>query len=167
MSTQRMKTTVGIAIYDQWDNRSRPISPHWAIVACDQRSSFGAKKVSVYQIRKNNGGSFVTGHTICCLTDSKSFLGVLHVGTVDKSLNEFHSWISGFPASRNGDDHSGLMFWSCEGWAIRVLWGAMQNRWLGFPFPIHEMYDRAKARISVLRTAGHQDGVRVTSLFTA
>lgn len=161
------ETVLGIAIYDQWDNRGRPISPHWALVACVSRSSFAANDVSVYQICKTNAGNFVLSHAKCSLLNSKTFVGVLYIGTIELSLKDFDSWIHGFPATRGNDDHSGLMFWSCEAWVIRVLWGATQNKWLSFPFPIHEVYDRAKVRISVLRTAGHQNGVRVTSLVTA
>lgn len=149
---QNMPLKIGIAFYIQeGNNRAGP--PHWALVA--HPISYSAPDVMVFQIRQVLASSWSLAHTVCSLSNTSSLLGVLHVAEISMTSAVLNQFVAQFPATKNGDDPSGLPVWSCENWVIRLLHHLSQTTIpvLRLPVQTNLIYGHASRRARTLRTA--------------
>ncbi|KDR76107.1 hypothetical protein GALMADRAFT_139852 [Galerina marginata CBS 339.88] len=140
---------LGIAFYAQQDSRGRPVSPHWALVA--HPTNYAAHDVQVFQIVQN-GGSWAPMHHICPLARAPTLLGVVHVADINMSPTALDAFVRPFPATKNNDDPSGNIVWSCSNWVIRVLHHLAGHNVLRLPWRVNLFYDRVQPRIAVLKS---------------
>ena len=162
---QNMPLKVGIAFYIQEGN-DRAGPPHWALVA--HPINYSAPDVMVFQIRQGLASSWSLAHTVCCLSNTSALLGVLHVAEISMTSPALNQFVAQFPATKNGDDPSGIPVWSCENWVIRVLHHLSQMTIpvLRLPVQTNLIYGHASRRARTLRTApkGPQDRFAVLPL---
>ncbi|KIM39905.1 hypothetical protein M413DRAFT_11968 [Hebeloma cylindrosporum] len=154
-----MPLKVGIAFYIQEGN-SRAGPPHWALVA--HPFSYSAPDVMVFQIRQAAASPSSAGwslaHTVCSLSNTPALLGVLHVADISMTSAALNQFVAQFPATKNGDDPSGMPFWSCENWVIRVLHHLSRTTVsnipvLRLPMQTNLIHGHASRRARTLRTA--------------
>lgn len=150
-----MALLVGIAIYKQVDNRQRPISPHWALIVHDRTNNRipadSSDNWHIYQIVKGGHHLWSPSHrTRTSPADSDAFIGVIFVSELTNypgGLPALDRFIRAIPASADAQNNpSGLMFWSCEAYVIRVL----HYLQIALPCRIDDVYDRVKARVQQL-----------------
>jgi len=146
-----MPLKVGIAFYIQEGN-DRAGSPHWALVA--HPVSYSAPNVMVFQIRwQAAASSWSLAHTVCPLSNTTSLLGVLHVAEISMSPAALNQFVAQFPATKNGDDPSGIALWSYENWVIKVLHHLAEIPVLRLPMQTNLIYGHASRKARTLRTA--------------
>lgn len=149
-----MALLIGIAVYKQVDSRQRPVSPHWALVINDRTNRTAPQGAAaddsanwhIYQIVK--GRQWAPSHRArTSPANSEACMGVIFV-------NEIHNYPGGLPAldqfirsipdgADANNNPSGLLFWSCEAYVIRVL----HYLQISLPCRIDGLYDRVKERI--------------------
>ena len=149
---KNMPLKVGVAFYIQEGN-SRAGPPHWALVA--HPISYSAPDVMVFQIRQTLASSWSLAHTVCSLSNTPALLGVLHIAEISMTSAVLNQFVAQFPATKNGDDPSGIPLWSCENWVIRVLHYLSQTTIpvLRLPVQTNLIYGHASRRARTLRTA--------------
>jgi len=148
----QMPLKIGIAFYIQeGNNRAGP--PHWALVA--HPISYFAPDVMVFQIRQAMGSSWSLAHTVCPLSNTPTLLGVLHIAEISMTSATLNQFVAQFPATKSGDDPSGIPFWSCGNWVIKVLHHLSQANVpvLRLPVQTNLLHDHVSRRARTLRTA--------------
>jgi hypothetical protein len=135
-----MGVLIGIALYSQTDDRGRPTSPHWAIVG--HQTSYFDEGARIYQICLGSHRTWVLKPKTCRITDARALLGVIHVGEWQgATVEDLDRYAVQYPATKNGNDPSGLIGWGCAAWVIRFIWGLVSHRRISMHCHVTQIYD--------------------------
>jgi len=150
---------LGIALYKHQDNGQYYYQ--WALVAVERPSTYSHNDIHVYEIRnRDHTGERVPWFNSCTLrsliSDDTSFLGVVHLATLDIPINQLDEFVKELGPGQNCYNMKDLG-WTNSTWVTRIVEALAEAGMVDMPSTIGQFklnIQEKGARLEVMKSWG-------------